>query len=280
MFKLLQTAMMVLLVSSASAFSAPAQSVGTGHTLAIANGTNALGPRITREERETYRHLPLGHSQQDSEGFYQSLRALYAAETIDAYPRQDSNDFATLMAQAELAQQELAALTQTLAGQYHAEALVPGVKSQARAEAKLHGDLDGDAARLTDLARASLVADDVATLVELHQAVAESVEIVRLKNRFKTPKANGYRDLNLVVRLPQSGHLAELQLHLDAIAQVKNGAEHDIYEQIQALTRQSDRNEFDQHRITQLQQQSMQLYANAWHHHLTPVHSLALPKSA
>ena len=53
------------------------------------------------------------------------------------------------------------------------------------------------------------------------------------KNRFKKPTASGYRDLNLLVRLPKTNLIAEVQLHLKAIADVKSGPEHDLYEQIQ-----------------------------------------------
>ncbi|MCV5804366.1 hypothetical protein OFN34_36775, partial [Escherichia coli] len=59
------------------------------------------------------------------------------------------------------------------------------------------------------------------------------------KNRFKKPGPSGYRDLNLLVRLPKTNLIAEVQLHLKAIADVKNGPEHDLYEQIQKLERQA-----------------------------------------
>jgi len=70
-------------------------------------------------------------------------------------------------------------------------------------------ELDGNAARITDLARATIVANDVSSL--------------------------------MVIELPKTGIIAEVQFHLKAIADVKNGAEHKLYEQIQHIERVAKR---------------------------------------
>ncbi len=79
----------------------------------------------------------------------------------------------------------------------------------------------------------------------------------------------------MLVRLPESQLIAEVQLHLDAISTVKNGAEHEIYEQIQKIERvglQQNRSisEFERAQIAQLRIVSNNLYQEAWQQYLQP----------
>ena len=99
-------------------------------------------------------------------------------------------------------------------------------------------------------------------------------KIVKTKNRFKTPARSGYRDLNLLVQLPHSNIVAEVQLHLKAIADVKSGEEHDIYEEIQSIERAAasqsrQLNEIEVARIHHLRNQSRSLYQDAWQPYIT-----------
>ncbi|WP_298442869.1 RelA/SpoT domain-containing protein [uncultured Ferrimonas sp.] len=201
-------------------------------------------------------------------------------ESISSYqtyqPKQALADFDQLHQQAQQAQTELAMLTQKSAYLSATQALIPAVKSEQRAQAKLTADLGGDVSRLTDLARSSLVADDIDGVVRAYRQISKEVEVIRVKNRFATPKANGYRDMNLVVRLPYSGHLAEVQIHLTEIAAIKNGPEHDIYQQIQHIERSSSPlTEFDNARISKLRQQSSLMYQQAWRDYIAPVRQVS-----
>ncbi|KOO11698.1 phosphoribosylglycinamide formyltransferase, partial [Vibrio xuii] len=97
--------------------------------------------------------------------------------------------------------------------------------------------------------------------------------IVQVKNRFKSAKASGYRDLNLLVQLPKTKLIAEVQVHLKAIADVKNGPEHDIYERIQriernAATQNRELSEFELAQIQHMRSESKELYHNAWQPYL------------
>lgn len=56
---------------------------------------------------------------------------------------------------------------------------------------------------------------------------------VRIKDRFKAP-LEGYRDVMMNVRMT-NGHIVEVQLHLKAILDVKNGPGHPLYEEIRAI---------------------------------------------
>ncbi|TKB49401.1 hypothetical protein FCL40_08700 [Ferrimonas sediminicola] len=182
---------------------------------------------------------------------------------------QPTSDFENLYLRAQLAQNELAMLTHRVAYLSSTQADVPAVKGRERALAKLEGKLDGDVRLLTDLARTTLVAEDVDGLLRAYHELDRQGEVVRVKNRFLTPKANGYRDLNLLVRLPDSQMVAEVQIHLRSFANIKSGPEHDFYQQIQEVERQAlaerrSLSEFERARVQRLRQQSAVLYRQAW----------------
>ena len=106
------------------------------------------------------------------------------------------------------------------------------------------------------------------------QVLERETTVVKVKNRFKKPAPSGYRDLNLLVQLPKTNLVAEVQLHLKAIADVKSGPEHDLYEQIQHIERRADTeqraiNEFEVAQINNMRRQSRQLYQDAWQPYIT-----------
>ena len=80
---------------------------------------------------------------------------------------------------------------------------------------------DGECERVCDVVRAMLVADDVATVCEILDAVAALsaagvVRVVRVKDRFANPSAGGWRDvmINLVVcggTAPSVRHVCEVR---------------------------------------------------------------------
>lgn len=206
--------------------------------------------------------------------FKHSLSGLYGIQSIDSKPTQPYSDFDVLYSKAHQAQFELETICKSTALLTDAQPYFAGVKSQHRAEEKIAHELDGHVERITDLARATIVADDVASLVSVYEALERETTIVKVKNRFKKPTASGYRDLNLLVRLPKTNLIAEVQLHLKAIADVKNGPEHDLYEQIQKLERQAlvegrNLNDIETASIRSMRTQSKNLYQEAWHPYLT-----------
>lgn len=80
--------------------------------------------------------------------------------------------------------------------------------------------------------------------------------------------------MNLLVRLPKTNLVAEVQLHLKAIADVKSGPEHDLYEKIQKLERQAmlenrELSEIELASIRNMRTQSKNLYQQAWQPYLT-----------
>lgn len=182
---------------------------------------------------------------------------------------QPITDFDKLYANAEPAQEELTKLLDRVNQQTHTRAIIPSVKSYQRAQYKVANKLDGDVSQLTDLARASIVADDIHQLLASYELIAQSSQLLKVKNRFANPKLSGYRDINLLLELPQTKMIVELQLHLNDIAEIKSGPEHEIYEQVQQIStlaqqEQRELTELEHAKVTQLQQESHKLYHKTW----------------
>ncbi|MDG3088016.1 RelA/SpoT domain-containing protein [Vibrio hannami] len=206
--------------------------------------------------------------------FKHSLSGLYGIENISYKPIQPIKDFDALYSKAESAQQELENICKTTALLSNTNTEFAGVKSKSRAQVKVTTELNGEANRITDLARATLIADDIDGLVTAYESLARETKIVKVKNRFKNPAPSGYRDLNVLIELPESKLIAEVQLHLKSIAEVKNGPEHDLYEVIQGIERDAAKTnrlltEYESHRIASLRRQSLELYQNAWQPYIT-----------
>ena len=203
------------------------------------------------------------------------LAKLYSVQAFQsAQIKQPYAEFEQLYQQAIAGQNELEAITARIAIQSNSEILSSGVKSKLRAIDKINTKLAGNSEKITDLARTSIVAKDIATLMDAFALFNEQTEVVRIKNRFITPGASGYRDLSLLVRLPESQIIAEVQLHLEAFSEIKNGKEHQNYEQIQhiermQLTDNRPLSEIELAAISKLRKESQLLYQHAWSQYLT-----------
>ncbi|MEF1254779.1 MULTISPECIES: RelA/SpoT domain-containing protein [unclassified Vibrio] len=209
-----------------------------------------------------------------SKAFRHNLSGLYGIQSMSATPLQPYSDFDVLYSKAHQAQAELETLVKSTALLTSTESYFAGVKSAQRAKEKIAYELDGQPQRITDLARATIVADDIESLMAAYEVLNRETTVVKVKNRFKKPAASGYRDLNLLVKLPKTNLIAEVQLHLKAIADVKNGPEHKFYEQIQKIERLAavesrQINEIEQAQICTMRHQSKELYQNAWQPYIT-----------
>lgn len=204
------------------------------------------------------------------QAFSKNLDGLTAIQSMQyQVPRQTSADLDTLYSQANDAQQELAELLSKITAQSHTQSVLANIKSRERAQAKVQNKLDNDASQLTDIVRASIVSHDIHNLMQAFALLKSDSELIQVKNRFAAPKESGYRDLNLLVKLPQSQMIAEVQLHLADIAEIKSGAEHQVYEQVQtiqasAMQEQRDLSDIETAKITRLRQESHKLYHKAW----------------
>ncbi|MBW3694910.1 phosphoribosylglycinamide formyltransferase [Vibrio sp. T187] len=244
------TALMLLVLSRAPAFAA---------TVSTSSTEQSRSPAQNQVSSKVFKH---------------SLSGLYGIKAFDSEPQQPYSDFDILYSKAHQAQAELETICKSTALLTQSNALFAGVKSEKRAQEKINLELDGDVTRITDLARATIIAEDVESLVEVYEAISREADVVKVKNKFKTPAASGYRDLNLLVRLPKTNVVAEVQLHLRAIADVKSGPEHELYEIIQGIERHAiaenrELNDIESAQITSLRRQSLELYQDAWQPYIT-----------
>ncbi|KXF82006.1 nucleotidyltransferase family protein [Enterovibrio coralii] len=170
---------------------------------------------------------------------------------------------------ASAAQNELEALASDIATQVNGEMLSPGIKGQQRAAEKVAGELNGDASKLTDIVRVTIETDSIADLNSAFDKLASATKTQEVINRFHTPRPSGYRDVKVLVTLPETNLVAEVQLHLKAISAIKNGEEHAIYENIQRIERlakleQRDLSHWELSKIEKLRTESRALYDAAW----------------
>ena len=203
----------------------------------------------------------------DLAGLYQ-LADINSSNIMQPY-----SDFDSLYSLAESAQNELATLTQQIALMSQTSAVIPAIKSVERAQAKIANKHNGAVDKITDLARSSLVAKNSHELLSAYELLEQETDIIQIKNRFSSPKQNGYRDINLLVRLPKTQMIVEVQLHLDRIEAIKNGPEHDSYAKIQQINhnakqQQRDVSEIESFKIAQLKAESTNLYQVAWQQQL------------
>ena len=203
------------------------------------------------------------------------LDGLYSVQPFQLHSiKQPYNDFNRLYQKAINGQSELESLTERIAFATGTTAMSSGIKSAQRALDKINSKLAGNSEQITDLARTSIVAKDIMALMNAFELVDQQTQVVRIKNRFKTPGASGYRDLSLLVRLPDSKIIAEVQLHLEAFSVIKNGIEHDNYEQIQQLERMQlienrALSEIELAAIATLRKASKEMYQHAWNQYLS-----------
>jgi len=156
-------------------------------------------------------------------------------------PQQGTSDLDALYKQAEVADAELRGITNQIAEQTGGSAVFPpGLKGRTRASEKIDADYGGDASRLLDISRSSIEFENVAALRKGLADLEQRGIVVRMKDRFSSPTAGGYRDIMLNVRM-SNGHICEVQLHLKQILAVKGGPGHKIYEEMRAIEAASSR---------------------------------------
>lgn len=147
---------------------------------------------------------------------------------------QKSGDIDQLYREAAVAQPALAAVTSQVAEAVGGKPLIPSsLKGRGRAMEKIAADYGGDASRITDLARSSIVVDKTEQVPRVVKEIQARCKIVQMKDRFEKP-LGGYRDILFTLEMP-NGHIAELQVQLAAIQAVKEGPGHKLYEQARTI---------------------------------------------
>lgn len=141
---------------------------------------------------------------------------------------------------------------------------VAPLKGRERAGEKVASDYGGKTESLVDIARASVVCQTIEQVVDCFNFASQEFEVVRVKNRFANP-AGGYRDLNLNVKL-DGGYVAELQIHLQAIIDVKNADGHKIYEDVRKIEAkpEEERTDEEKEQLREGRATMKALYNDAW----------------
>ncbi|GBO52953.1 hypothetical protein APA_754 [Pseudanabaena sp. lw0831] len=137
---------------------------------------------------------------------------------------------------AAVAKVEFDPIVSNIASITNGAAKIPKLKDQNTAVAKSEGEYGGDHSRLVDICRASIIYNSYRDLMLGLGKSKEMLTLVREKDRFAKPTPAGYRDILLNVKL-SNGHIAELQLHLQQIMDVKNGVGHKLYEEVRSIER-------------------------------------------
>ena len=182
--------------------------------------------------------------------------------------RQTTNNLDELYRQAAQAQPDLNKITQKVADEFGGEALIPKtLKTRDRAMEKIAADYAGDAARITDLARSSVIFKTEEQVLQALKMLQDNMNVIRIKNRFQSP-VNGYRDVLLNVLMP-NGHIAEVQLHLLSILETKYKYGDEIYREIRTIEADAEQERRDitsneAKRIEQLRSQAKELYDRAF----------------
>jgi len=103
------------------------------------------------------------------------------------------------------------------------------VKSKPRCVTKSENEYDGDVRRLCDIVRTSVICaaeDDLSTVLKRFFNNS-NIKVIRMKNRFVSPRFTGVRDVLLNVVVEE--FICEVQLHIDFFYRQKNDS-HKFYE--------------------------------------------------
>ncbi|MBX3730896.1 MAG: hypothetical protein KF858_17100 [Candidatus Sumerlaeia bacterium] len=162
--------------------------------------------------------------------------ALFSFRPVEGKPRQVTVEPEALRAEAAAKSAELLAAMERMAQALGGRVKGPRVKRLERMLEKMKEDKLPDARASLDVLAGSVIfegLDDVQAALN-YLAEAEDWTVVRIKDRFETPNVDGYRDILLNVEL-SGGHVAEVQLHVEAMIEAKDAVGHLIYEASRAL---------------------------------------------
>jgi hypothetical protein len=214
---------------------------------------------------------------------------------LDTHPRQPVTTIESLYADAVQAQPALIDLAERVAASTGAQPVVMGLKQRERVSSKVQGREGGDASRVLDVARAALVYDDLGSLYDGMKAAFKfaqdaGITVLRVKDRFLSPKDTGYRDLQMNLRVPlarpdgsTSWHVVELQFHLKDLYELKKGEGDALYREIRTLEERRPLDTAASARLEELKRRHRELFEAAFQRYSLPnaaptVHADAQPR--
>lgn len=145
------------------------------------------------------------------------------------------------------------------------DAVMPPLKSKGRAEAKINIDHNGDASKIRDIVRASIIVDSPEQVNLGFEKVLNDFKVDASRNGYlsQVHSSDGYFDAKLDVEF--LGFFAEIQLHTKAMWNAK-GLAHSLYEQRQAILRAAKDSVLlpeQKKRIAEINKQMREIYRKA-----------------
>lgn len=171
---------------------------------------------------------------------------------------------------ARAAQDDFAASLRSVASDVGADYKVGKLKEVPRALEKVLADYGGDAARVKDLLRGTLVVDSLEQADRAVTAIeARLGALSKIKNSLRDAAVSfsGYRDININATV--RGQTVELQIHVPEMVAAKTNGGHQLYARMRAIearaaTEKRILSVSEQEEIADLGRQQRELYAAAW----------------
>jgi len=159
-----------------------------------------------------------------------------------------------------------------IAKENHADALIVSLKSRKRSIEKAIVDYDGDIKKVKDILRGSIVSRVYGRIDNIVQDIKKNFDVIRIKDRFKSPRENEYRDLLINVKI--NDVIAEIQVHIKELLKVKNYINHLFYEIARTINAQSNkenRDLFSWEEYIEKKVLDIEKYSNtqAWHRQIS-----------
>ena len=145
-------------------------------------------------------------------------------------PVQPSKTVDGIYSSAPQAQKEIATVLRSISHMYGYEAVITEQKDRERADFVVENRYQGDASKLTDVARGAIVCKTMDDVYFAMHCLSQSYKNMIIKDRFEDPPTTAYRDLCVIVRTDDS-HFAEIQIHLESYWLAKKHKGDDLYQQ-------------------------------------------------
>jgi len=159
-----------------------------------------------------------------------------------------------------------------IAKENHADALTTPLKSKKRTIEKAIVNYDGNIPKVSDVLRGSIISRVYGRIDEIVSDIKKNFDVIRIKNRFEKPKKDEYRDLLINVKLDNI--VAEIQVHVRELLNVKNYISHLFYEilrTIEAQTKKENRDFFSWEEYIEKKILEIEKYSNkqAWNRQIS-----------
>ena len=137
----------------------------------------------------------------------------------------------------------------------------PGIKGIETINRLLKTRANGNAAMITDYARATIVVKEFYEIYSCLESLKKSFHVISIDDHYSYPFPGMYRDINIVIEDPLNGHIGEIQINTEAMTSFKDKHGHHLFDEtrkIQAREKLENRQltEEENQRLTELTKES------------------------